>query len=143
MDKQHKQANVGSYVENAISVINGDPMLQVCLALEYLLIHVVSFIFIELRHCHPVGQFVTSLVANRGGTIPVRNDIRDQAPSCAERSRGGCRHILSGQNGGFPDSRVLSQDGFDLPHLDAEATDLYLVVDTPKELDIPVRQVTG
>src|SRR3990172_10218137 len=61
---------------------------------------------------------------------------------CGRRSSVFLRH-----NHDLPNSRVLAQHGFDFAQLDAEATDLYLVIDAPKKLDVTVwqiaRQVSG
>ena len=70
---------------------------------------------------------------------------------------GGARHVghelaiadaVLAQNGGrLRDAGVFGEHGLDLTQLDAVAAKLHLVVDAPKELDVPVgavpSQVTG
>src|SRR5215212_3881916 len=69
----------------------------------------------------------------------MRNDVSYQALVA--------RSIHTGKDRGPSQSWVLPQHGLYLPQLDAETADLYLVVDAPQKLDVPVatpaREISG
>ena len=67
--------------------------------------------------------------------VAVGNDIGDQAYVP--------RRILPGQNARVSKVWVLGQHRLYLSWLNAEAPNLYLVVDATEKLDVAVRQVAG
>ncbi len=71
-----------------------------------------------------------------GGRLgPASHDVGDEAPIAGR--------VLADDDRARSDGPVLAEHGLDLPELDAEATELDLVIDAPEELDLAVGAVPG
>ncbi|CAM5619128.1 hypothetical protein SNARM312S_03288 [Streptomyces narbonensis] len=71
----------------------------------------------------------------RVGLLRLSDDIGDEALVAGP--------VLADHDGGLPDTRVAGEHGGDLAELDAEASDLHLVVGTAEELHHPVAAPLG
>src|ERR1044071_1108875 len=78
-------------------------------------------------------------IRNRGRLRPSRDDVCDEMLFAWS--------ILARHDSGPGDSVVLPEDDLDLTELDAETSDLDLMIDAPQEFQVPVRvpadRVTG
>src|SRR5687768_16167863 len=105
---------------------------QVDLILKNLLISVVSFTLVQVCDCHLIGQSVSLVSLNNGRITRFRQDISYQLLVAWG--------IFSCQHDNLLHIRVLSEHRFDLAQLDAEATDLDLLIDACQILDVPIWQ---
>src|SRR5262249_49967003 len=68
-----------------------------------------------------------------GAALTISNKVGHQPPTC--------RLISSHQHYRLSHGRMLREHRLDLSQLDAESPDLHLVVDSPQELQVSIRQV--
>jgi len=94
---------------------------------------------------HVGGQPGLERLAQPAGVAPLRI-----LPHHVSRQPLVARRVLAQQRHGLAHGRIPGQHRLDLPQLDAEATDLDLMVDPAEELDLafrrqrqPPRQIAG
>src|SRR5262249_13806108 len=127
-------------VKNAITILDGNTVLYICLLLKDFVIHKLHFTFVSGDNGHPIGQLVLLLLRNSSSFLKMQELFKRKRPFCVRNKVGYQAFLFSRFRIGNHYSLVYTwmplQSGFDLSQLNPETSDLHLAIDASQVLQL-------